>query len=277
MQWLDIALRPFTANDQSASAMAVPLLRKGDLLIRDLGYFALDVFGQVQQRQAFYISRIKYGVTLYDGRGKAVNWKRLCSRRGMVDRVVKAGARQGLDVRIVMVPLPPNQVAERVRRARHDRDRRLRHGPDYYLWLRYNVFITNVPDAMMGAGEIARAYRVRWQVEMVFKAWKSCLHLQEALHGISTSVHRVETTVYLLLMFFCLVVQQVYMPYNRIVHQREGSYLSLLKLCRYLLVNLVECISLTPRKLKQALIRHCCYESRNDRINMTEFIRKKQT
>lgn len=276
MQWLDISLRPFTSNDQSASGMAVPLLRKGDLLIRDLGYFALNVFEQVQQQQAFYISRLKYGVNLYDTMGNVVNWKHLCSKKGIIDQVVVAGAKQKLSVRIVMVPLPQQQVAEKVRRARKDRDKRLKHSPDYYLWLRYNVFITNVPNTMLEAGQIAETYKVRWQIEMVFKAWKSCLNMQKALHSNCTNIHRAETTIYLVLMFFCLIVQKVYMPHNRLVHQQGGAYLSLLKVCRHVWVNLIYCINLPPQKLKQVLIKHCCYESRNDRTNMTEIIRNKK-
>src|SRR5436305_11086883 len=38
MQWLHLSLDAFTDNDQGASGKVVPLLKKGDLLIRDLGY-----------------------------------------------------------------------------------------------------------------------------------------------------------------------------------------------------------------------------------------------
>src|SRR5689334_5803455 len=58
MQWLHLSLDAFTNNDQSASGIILSLLKKGDLLIRDLGYFVLDILEQVIKREAFFISRL---------------------------------------------------------------------------------------------------------------------------------------------------------------------------------------------------------------------------
>ncbi len=113
MHWLDIALKPFTSNDQSASKLVLPLLKKGDLLIRDLGYFSVDVFRQITQQQAFYISRLRYGVNLYNTNGELINWKQLCRKKGIIDQVVLAGMKQKLKLRIVMIPLPQQTVAEK--------------------------------------------------------------------------------------------------------------------------------------------------------------------
>ena len=271
MHWLDIVLKPFTTNDQSASKNVLCLLKAGDLLIRDLGYFSMDVFKQIEQRQAFYISRLRYGVNLYNTKGELINWKQLCRQKGIIDKPVLAGMKQKLKLRIVMIPLPDQTVAEKVRKAKADRDKRLNHSQDYYLWLRYNVFITNVDDEQLAAKQIGQVYKVRWQIEIIFKSWKSGFGLQKLLHEGCTNLNRVETSVYLMLMLFCLIVQQVYMQYYKTVYNTCNKYISLIKLCGYLRFNLIDVFSFSKQKLKEILAKYCCYETRYDRVNMIEF------
>jgi hypothetical protein len=213
MQWLHLSLDAYTQNDQSASPEVLPVLKKGDLLIRDLGYFVLETLKQIMARKAFLISRLRYGVIIFDRKGKQLNWKQLCKGKGIIDKNVLIGREHKIPVRIIMAPLPPGQVAERIRKARNHRDRRLHHSEDYYLWLRYNVFITNVEADKLSPAEILKAYKVRWQIETLFKTWKSGLHMQEILDQQCENIYRIKTTIYLLLMLFCLIMQKVYIPY----------------------------------------------------------------
>jgi len=37
----------------------------------------------------------------------------------------------------------------------------------------FNLYITNVAETVLEAGAIVKIYKIRWQVELVFKAWKS--------------------------------------------------------------------------------------------------------
>lgn len=272
MQWLHLSLDAFTNNDQSASGIILPLLQKGDLLIRDLGYFVLDVLEQVIKREAVFISRLRYGVTLFDTRGKEINWKQLCkATSGVIDRQVLAGKKQKIPMRIVMIPLPETVVEHRIRKAKKDRDKRLNHSKDYYVWLRYNVFMTNASTEKLSSQAVADAYKVRWQIEILFKSWKSAGNLQQILHEGCTNIYRVKTSIYLLLMFFCLIMQKVYMPYSKQVSEKYNKQLSLMKVFMYL-VNNIENICTPSVKLQAQLAKHCCYEKRKDRINMTEFI-----
>jgi len=88
---------------------------------------------QVIKREAFFISRLRYGVTLFDTNGKELNWKQLCkASTSIIDRQVLAGKRQKIPVRIVMIPLPKSIADHRIRKAKQDRDKRLNHSKDYY-------------------------------------------------------------------------------------------------------------------------------------------------
>ena len=171
-----------------------------------------------------------------------------------------------------MIPLADEQAEQRIRRARQDRDKRRNHDEDYYKWLSYHVFITNVAEDTMSAAQIAEVYKVRWQIELLFKAWKSSGNLQTVLHEGCTNVCRVKTIIYLMLMFFCLVMQHVYVKYFNSIVQRSGRLLSIIKLLAYVRNNLVRIMGASPAKLMQLLVKNCSYELRNDRINMIQFI-----
>jgi hypothetical protein len=171
-----------------------------------------------------------------------------------------------------MIPLPSAQVEERTRKAEKDRDKRVNHSKDFYQWIKYNVFITNVQEETLCAQEIAEVYKVRWQIEILFKSWKSGGQLQRVLHEKCTNIYRVKTTIYLLLMFFCLIMEQVYVKHYKSIQKTYGKYLSLIKLISYVCNNLMKIIGASPPKQKEQLYKHCCYEQRHDRINMVQFI-----
>ena len=52
----EFCLGSFTDNDQGASGGIIKLLRPDDLVIRDLGYYVLNVFRQVAEAKAFFLS-----------------------------------------------------------------------------------------------------------------------------------------------------------------------------------------------------------------------------
>src|SRR5437763_6344053 len=97
MQWLQLSLDAYSDNDQGASGRVIPLLKKGDLLIRDMGYSVLQVFKQIIDNEAFFISRLHYGLNWYDpktgepaGSFGQINWKDLLppKRRRVVDKTI---------------------------------------------------------------------------------------------------------------------------------------------------------------------------------------------
>ena len=275
MQWLQLSLDAFSDNDQGASGRVIPLLKKGDLLIRDMGYSVLQVFKQIIDKEAFFISRLHYGLNWYAPKtGEQINWKDLLppKRSRVVDKTIVIGKEEQLLVRVILIPLGAQQAEARIRKAKRYGDRRLNHGQDYYRWLSYNVFITNVDKDTLSAGEIAEVYGVRWLIELLFKGWKSGGHLQEVLHHGCTNVYRVKTIIYLLLVFYCLIIQQVYVRQLRSIEKRTGRLLSIIKLLAYVCNNLTRIMEVSPTKLKQLLVKYCCYEQRKDRVNIIEFI-----
>ena len=270
MRFIDFSLRAFTNNDQSASGDIVREISKGDLVIRDLGYFAIAVFERIIKAEAHFISRLKYGVTITDREGKLILMKDLLKQSRAVDRWVYIGKEKKVWVRLVMLPVPSAKAAEKIRKARKDRDARISHSKEYYQWLKFNIYITTVDKDVWTAKQVYQAYKVRWQIEIIFKSWKTGFNLQHVLHEGCTNEHRVRVNIFLMLLFMCLFMKKLYLRYKKEIELTTDRRISILRLSMYASKNIKEIIALPDKFLKEIIMLHCCYEKRSDRINMTD-------
>ncbi len=101
-------------------------VEKNDLVIRDLGYFVPSSLGLLQQKGAFFISRLRYGVNIYDSDGEnKLNLLRMLKKRKKLDMRVVIGGEQRVTCRIVALPVAPAVAAERRRKLKTNRDHRL--------------------------------------------------------------------------------------------------------------------------------------------------------
>jgi hypothetical protein len=270
MRFINFSLGAFTQNDQSASGSILSLVKKGDLVIRDLGYFSLAVFEKLIKKEVHFLSRLRYGVTITDHRGELILLKDLLKQKKGVDRWVYIGSEKKVLVRLLLIPVPAAEAAEKIRNAKQDRDARLNHSPQYYRWLQFNVYITTVDKDVWAARDVFKAYSVRWQIEIIFKSWKSGFNLQHILHEGCTNEHRVRVSILLMLLFMCLFMQKIYVPCKKAIENNSNKKISLLKLSMYLSNNIKEIIALPDKFLKEIIGQHCCYDKRSDRINMTD-------
>lgn len=273
MRFLHFSLSGFTSNDQSASGQIMTYARKGDLVIRDLGYFVSQTFEDMLKAEVHFVSRLRYGLLLKTPLGKAINLSGLLKKRKLVDKQVLIGTRQ-LPVRLIMIPLPAAVADERIRKAKNDRDKRLNHSEEYYLWLRYNVLITSVDHLVWTPLQIAEVYRVRWQIEIIFKSWKSGAGLHKLLHERVTDPDRAKVIIYFFLLFICLFTEKIVAPMKTKIANKAGKQLSLVKAINLTMKNILEIFGCSTIKLTQIMTQHCCYDLRTNRTNMTDLINK---
>jgi hypothetical protein len=274
MRFMHFSLSAFTKNDQSSSGSVIQQVSSNDLVIRDLGYFSIAVFEKLIATKVHILSRLKYGVTISDSSGKLLSLKSLLKQKAGVDRWVFIGSERKVWVRLVMIPLPAKQAAEKIRRAKHDRDRRMNHDTAYYNWLRFNTYITTVHEEVWSTNDVNNAYKIRWQIEIIFKSWKSGFHLQHILHEGCTNENRVRVAIYLILLFTCLFIQKIYIRYKKSIERNSTNRVSLLKLSCYIINNIQEVFSHNERRLKENIRWYCCYEKRTDRVNLTDLYQK---
>lgn len=177
----------FTRNDQAAAADILAIVRRGDLVLRDLGYFSSKVLVRLQAAGVHFLTRLHFHLLLYDpNSGQPLRLARLLQRGQRLDRFVQIGEERLL-VRLVAVPVP-QAVGDR-RRRQSRRDCRANPSRDRLYLMNWNIFITTVGADIWSSQRVAAVYRLRWTIEIIFKAWKSHLRLTE-LNTHSTAMLR---------------------------------------------------------------------------------------
>lgn len=170
-----IALQAGRQADQ-AYRDYLEVVEVGSLTIMDLGYFCLAAFQAIVDKNAYFISRYLYPTALSNPDGKRIDL--LCFLRQQIVSVTEMpillGARYRIPCRLIILRLPQQVAEERRRKAKAKAAKRGKTLTKEYLsLLDWTLLLTNVPVTMLSLEQVAYLYRVRWQIELIFKLWKS--------------------------------------------------------------------------------------------------------
>jgi hypothetical protein len=249
----------YSMPEQRLSVSIFNFAKAGDLIIRDMGYFVLNVFEMMTKRNIYFISRLPFHVGIYKDE-KKIKTTQLFKNKKIIDENVFCGAGSQLPVRIVAIKLDPVQAAEKIRKAKKDRNKRLNHSKEYYKNLEYLIFITNVENEKCDGLEIAKLYRMRWQVEILFKSWKSGMNIENLIPEARQKTERIESILYLFLLYIMWFERKIMTQLN----MEEISVLKLIKeIIRNVEYYLME--ALNQKNIKE-LEYKCRYETRS-RVN----------
>ena len=178
---LQVLLEPGRASDAKSPITQLPL-PAGSLSIFDLGYFSLDRFERVEEAQGYWLSRLQHGTTVCDRTGKPVALRKFLAtnaKHGVVDVRVQLGEKR-LPSRLVAVRVSPEIAGRRRQKIREKARDHGREASREYLELQeWTIFVTNCPPSLLRWKEVVVLYRARWQVERLFKLWKSYNHLAD--------------------------------------------------------------------------------------------------
>ncbi len=146
----------------------------GSLSIFDLGYFSLERFARWQAAGAHWISRgISELLVWTDDASRDLHDWLQTQPAGPVDRWVEVGAAR-LRCRMVALRAPQEVAARRRQKARDKAAKKGRQPTARHLaTCDWTVFLTSCADDLLTWQEVVVLYRVRWQIELLFKLWKS--------------------------------------------------------------------------------------------------------
>jgi hypothetical protein len=265
-------ITPYTANDQSKAEEITAIAKDGDLVIRDLGYFTLESFKKMNQKDIKYVSRLKNNVKIYDiTTGKEINLIAVLRKEGEFDDWVILGSKDKVAVRLVVQKLSEEQANLRRFKAKKDRDKRLNHSKDYYELLCYSLYITTVDQKDMSATEVTKVYGLRWRIENIFKCWKSQFHIQKLIpKGCSLTKERVEAIIYMMLIFILLLQVTIYNYMIKQNKNKDDCIISVAKLCNYIANNIDLFFENSLKKLFPNIQYYCSYDNRKDRLNYVQ-------
>jgi len=152
-----LLITPSKVTDQSRCYDILKFLKKADLVLRDLGYFALPCFRQIAELGAYFLSRLKSKVKVFTPEGDLIEdlgryAKEKMKGSNKVEFEAIIGAKERLLVRIIAYKVPDSVYNQRVRRLRQTWKK---HGnTPCKTTLRFNqftFFITNIPPELLAA------------------------------------------------------------------------------------------------------------------------------
>jgi Transposase DDE domain len=204
----------FTLTDQreTDSLLALKIedvLKENSLLIRDLGYLRIDGLEKVVQKKAFYLSRLKTNFQIYmDPDSDTPIDLADCFKddENLIDLPIYI-TKDRLQTRLIAYRAPQEVIDKRKRLAHATAKKQGRTLTKKALkMLEYTVFITNVPPEYWVPEVVGTIYAIRWQLELLFKNWKTGLGIHY-LKGINPN--RVRSLIYARLILV-IVINKMY-------------------------------------------------------------------
>ena len=169
--------------DQTATCH-LDLAEAGSLNLFDLGYFVLDHLQSLAAHGADFLCRLLLRTHLSREDGQLVDLVAIlrAETRPYFELSLRLGATHRLPCRVGFFRVPEVMANRRRHNARKQAAKKGRTPSRRSLeLLGWTMLITNGPASKLSLEQMARLYGLRWQIELIFKLWKS--HRQ--LHRIS--------------------------------------------------------------------------------------------
>ncbi|MBM7845515.1 IS4 family transposase [Herpetosiphon giganteus] len=170
------------ASDQVLPVQRAPL-PAGSLRLADLGFYNIRLFRELAAAEVYWLSRVQSHSRIRLPGQKEQSILEVVTGLGDADHwegTVLVGSKERLAARLLVQRVPDAVAAQRRQRVQdeaHDKCRPVSNAAmDLAAW---TVVITNAPEDKLGLTEAMVLLKMRWQIELLFKLWKSHGHVDE--------------------------------------------------------------------------------------------------
>jgi len=176
---LEVELTHANKPDNKDVSLKAENIEEGELVIRDLGYFMLDAVEKIIKNKAYIISRLNTKTKAYEVNGQEISFEKVyrTMRQGKISHLEKQvliGQEHRIPVRLILAIVPEEEYQKRLRKIEvYNRKKGHQTSEDYKARARFNLFITNIEAEDVPSEEVYTLYKSRWQIELIFKIWKS--------------------------------------------------------------------------------------------------------
>lgn len=189
----------------------------GDLRLADLGYYKTGYLKNIHEKGAFYVSKIKSTTPIYKKNSTPKRTKRgeiiksseyirldaldlikpLADGETIEIKDIYIGSKKELKSRLIITKLSQEnkqkidsknkEVLRREKRQLNDRNS---------AWTALNAYITNIPEEILSKDQVHEIYSLRWQVEIMFKVWKSIFKISNTKNNKKIKIQRFKCFLY---------------------------------------------------------------------------------
>ncbi len=168
-------------HDQHAKLHNLPL-PAGALQLRDVGYFDLETMQKQAHNGSYWVMRYKVGTLIFTSQAEAVDLLTLLKQTSAdsLDCEILLGAQAQVPCRLVAQAVPAAVLMQRQQRLKDwERKHQRPASETRRALLGWSIYVTNAPVSLLATAEVFDVARLRWQIELLFKLWKSELRLDE--------------------------------------------------------------------------------------------------
>lgn len=174
-------LRHLDLADGRSSDQRLPMQHArppvGSLRLADLGFVDRQVFADLAAAECCWLSRVDATTRVGDATHPTQPLTTFLTARKVTDPwegTVTLGTEHPLTARMLVLAVPATVAAQRRRRIRQQAKRKGETPSAAALAnAAWTVLITNVPADRLSLAEAMTLIRARWQIELLFKLWKS--------------------------------------------------------------------------------------------------------
>ncbi len=153
------------------------------------------------------------------------------------------------------------------------------HNPskEVLFFMSWTIFITTIPSKDANFSTILSIYSLRWNIESIFKTWKSYMNFDK-VHNVSKKQLIILLTARFIMIVLC--THHLYNFYYLYIRKRYNRELSMMKFINYLMKNIERLILLLSKfdnimpkdcPFLHSIAKYCTYDRRK-RLNMKQMI-----
>ena len=176
---LDLDITSVKRTDYQDAREKVCDIMKGDLVIRDLGYSSNYVLSQIIKQKAYFLSRLKMKILVFDQGLNEISFPKLYARMtknksAHTEMEVFIGQKEKIPVRLIINIVSDEVYQKRLKLIEKENKKKgYKTSDEYKIRARFNLLITNVSTEDLPSEQVYTLYKTRWQIELIFKTWKS--------------------------------------------------------------------------------------------------------
>jgi hypothetical protein len=152
-------------------------LPAGSLRLADLGFYDLGVLAALSAADVYWLSKIEPNTLISDATARECGVLAFVQALGEVAQwqgAVWVGKGRRLRARLLVRRVPQEVADQRRRRIRKTaRDKGVAPSAAALALAEWTILITNIPAELLTLEEALVVAKVRWQIEVLFKLWKS--------------------------------------------------------------------------------------------------------
>lgn len=276
-----------TTSDSKYAQKTIKNIYENDLVIRDLGFYSKKNLLDIKNKKAFFISRLNAKTKVYEETTKGApveisfgNLYQEMVEMGITSKeiMVYIGDDKNLPVRLMVQIMPDEVYAKRITKLnKYNKANGHQTSLDIKDRYRFNLFVTNIEPDILDLQQICLLYKIRWQVELTFKIWKSGFQLASLQ---KMKYHRYMTILYAKLLLI-VINQQIILSIRQPLYWKHKKILSMAKCFGTLrvynglireLLDKPEKSTMTLKKIISRLAKNHWLEKRKNKHGLEEII-----